>query len=101
MEGDVIGLSVPTVMTTAGVVLGSVFGLMKWFAVRMLSDIEERLKHIDDVTKEVDRVDADLKRILAELPIHYQRREDAIREYTVINVKLDRLYELMLRGEKE
>jgi len=53
------------------------------------------------VAREVDRVDGDLKRLLAELPLHYQRREDAIREYTVINVKLDRLYELILKGQND
>jgi len=38
---------------------------------------------------------------LAELPLHYQRREDAIREYAAINAKLDKLYDLLLKEHKE
>ena len=38
----------------------------------------------------------DLKRLVAELPLHYQRREDAIREYTTINAKIDRLTEVLI-----
>ncbi len=41
-------------------------------------------------------MDADLKRLIAELPIHYQRREDAIREYTAVNAKLDRIWEALI-----
>lgn len=72
------------------VALGALFGGLKWFAARMLAEIEGRLKRIDDI-------EARFERLLAELPLHYQRRDDAIREYTAINAKLDRLYELMMR----
>jgi len=101
MEGEVLSHGVPlsVLLTVGAAVLGGVFGLLKWFAGRLLADIEERLARIDAVAREVDRVDADLRRLLAELPLHYQRREDAIREYTVINIKLDRLYELILKGQ--
>jgi len=99
MEGEVLVPGVPLSMLLGlgAAVLGGVFALLRWFAARLLSDIEERLSRIDIVAREVDRVDSDLKRLLAELPLHYQRREDAIREYTAINVKLDRLYELILK----
>lgn len=101
MEGDVLFLQGwPVVAAIGTAVLGGVFALLKWFAGRLLSDIEQRLTRIDDVAREVGRVDAEVKRLIAELPLHYQRRDDAIREYTVINVKLDRLYELILRENK-
>jgi len=98
MEGDVLmsGVSLTSLVAIGGAVLGGLFGMLKWFASRLLSDIEERL---DAHAREVSRLDGDLKRLMAELPLHYQRREDAIREYTVINVKLDRLYELILKGQ--
>lgn len=101
MEGDVLmsGISLPMLVGVGGAVLGGVFGLLKWFAGRLLDDIEARLTRIDAVARDVDRVDGDLKRLLAELPIHYQRREDAIREFTAINTKLDRLYELISRRQ--
>lgn len=98
MEGDVLmaGASLPALLAVGGVVLGGVFALLKWFASRLLADIEKRLERIDAVSREVDRVDGDLKRLMAELPIHYQRREDAIREYTAVNAKLDRIWEALI-----
>ena len=101
MEGEVLVSSVPLSMLLGlgAAVLGGVFGLLKWFAGRLLADIEERLERIEIVARDVDRVDADLKRLLAELPLHYHRREDAIREYASINAKLDKLYDLMLKDQ--
>lgn len=98
MEGDVLmsGIGLPALIGFGGAVLGGVFALLKWFAGRLLADIEARLERIDAVAREVDRVDADLKRLVAELPIHYQRREDAIREYTAVNAKLDRIWEALI-----
>ncbi|MEW6560641.1 MAG: hypothetical protein AB1412_10660 [Pseudomonadota bacterium] len=98
MEGDVMlsGVGLPALLSVGGVVLGGVFALLRWFAARLLSDIEAQLERIDAVAREVDRVDGDLKRLMAELPIHYQRREDAIREYTAVNAKLDRIWEALI-----
>ncbi len=97
MDGDVLMIGgIPALIAFCGAVLGGVFALLKWFAARLLSDIEARLERIDAVAREVDRVDADLKRLMAELPIHYQRREDAIREYTAVNAKLDRIWEALI-----
>ena len=103
MEGEVLVPGVPLSMLLGlgAAVLGGVFALLKWFAGRLLADIEERLERIEVVARDVDRVDADLKRLLAELPLHYQRREDAIREYAAINAKLDKLYDLLLKEHKE
>ncbi|MEW5885540.1 MAG: hypothetical protein AB1735_02405 [Pseudomonadota bacterium] len=86
-------LPIEYVLTIVGVVLGGVFALLKWFAARMVAEIDTRLQRIEDLENRFER-------LMSDLPVHYQRRDDAIREYTVINVKLDRLYELMLRGEK-
>ncbi len=93
MEGNAIDVNFPMVLTFAGLVLGGVFALLKWFAARLVADIEKRLGRIDDLESRFER-------LMAELPLHYQRREDAIREYTAINTKLDRLYEL-LAGRKQ
>ncbi|MDD3553235.1 MAG: hypothetical protein PHC35_01755 [Deltaproteobacteria bacterium] len=91
MEGDVLLSSIwPAILAAGGAVFGGVFALLKWFAGRILSDIETRLKRVDDVECRLDT-------LLSELPLHYQRREDAIREYTAINAKLDRLYEILVR----
>lgn len=79
-------------------------GIIKWLIGRMIRNLDERLKtNNDDCTAKwmqidvsLKQTDADLKRLMTQLPIEYQRREDSIREYTAINSKLDRLYELLM-----
>lgn len=95
MEGDVMvgAVNWPALLAVGSALLGGVFALLKWFAGRLLADIEARLTRIDDLENRFER-------LMAELPLHYQRREDAIREFTAINTKLDRLYELLARGNK-
>lgn len=79
-----------------GAVVGMMVGLVRWMGQRIMADIDARMGRIDGVMREVARVDGDLKRLVAELPMHYQRREDAIREYTTINAKIDRLTEVLI-----
>ena len=79
-----------------GAVVGVMAGLVRWMGQRIMADIDARLGRMDDVMGEVSRVDGDLTRLVAELPMHYQRREDAIREYTTINAKIDRLTEVLI-----
>ena len=83
------GIPITWLLSVSGIVLGGVFGLLKWFAGRMIDEIENRLKRIDDL-------EGRFERLMAELPLHYQRREDAIREYTTINAKIDRLTEVLI-----
>lgn len=83
------GIPITWMLSVSGIVLGGVFGLLKWFAGRMIDEIETRLKRIDDLESRFER-------LIAELPLHYQRREDAIREYTTINAKIDRLTEVLI-----
>lgn len=83
------GIPITWLLSISGIVLGGVFGLLKWFAGRMIDEIETRLKRIDDLESRFER-------LMAELPLHYQRREDAIREYTTINAKIDRLTEVLI-----
>lgn len=85
----------------AGSAAGLLVGLVRWLGARLMADIDARLVSMNDVVGrsmvETARVDADLKRLLADLPMHYQRREDSIREYTALNAKIDRIYELIVR----
>lgn len=73
---------------------GFLVGLIRVLISKMVGNLEERLQSQRD---QWDKLDADLKRLMIELPMHYQRRDDAIREYTAINTKLDKMYELILR----
>ena len=102
MEGDVLLASLPIgwmIAVAVAVVMG-MGGFFRWFARYMLGELEKRLARIDAVSDEVRRLDGDLKRVMVELPMQYQRRDDAIREYVAINAKLDRLYELMMEQKK-
>lgn len=94
MEGDIVlnASNWPALLGVGATVIASVFGLLKWFASRIIADIDQRLARIDEVERKVEK-------LMAELPIYYQRREDAVREYTSINAKLDRLYELIVRQQ--
>lgn len=77
-----------------GMIIGwTVFlvAIIKWLIARMIADLDLRLA---EQTKQWKQADADLKKLMIDLPIYYQRREDAIREYAAINYKLDRMYEL-------
>lgn len=93
MEGDILGMYFPTVFVVGGAILGGVFTLLRWFASRLLSDIDMRLKRIDEIEARVDQ-------LIADLPLHYMRREDHIRELTSIHAKLDRLYEILLKDRE-
>jgi len=98
MEGDVLFAALPLgwmLAFGAAMVMG-IGGLMRWFARYMLGELEKRLARIETVSEEVRRIEGELKRLMMELPMQYQRRDDAIREYVAINAKLDRLYELMM-----
>lgn len=83
----------PLIIGVGGALIGGVFVLLKWFSSRLLSDIDKRLARIDDLERRFEQ-------LIADLPLHYQRKEDAVRELTTINAKLDRLYELLVRGGK-
>jgi hypothetical protein len=86
----------PLIIAAVAAIIGAVWGLLRWFALRLLRDIDTKLERIEMLGREVERVDAALQRLLAELPVHYQRRDDAIREYTAMNAKLDRVWETLL-----
>ena len=40
------GIPITWLLSVSGIVLGGVFGLLKWFAGRMIDEIETRLKRI-------------------------------------------------------
>lgn len=68
---------------------GFLVGIIRQMLSRLYSDLEKR----------VDRIDAEFKAFLVRLPVDYQRRDDSIREFTVINAKLDRMYEYTVKGK--
>ncbi|MDH5511086.1 MAG: hypothetical protein OEZ32_12145 [Nitrospinota bacterium] len=79
-------------------------GLIKFFLDRYLAQIEKRFDQLEDAMRSeaagVTALREEFLRLKAELPLHYVRREDDIRNQTVINAKLDALY-LKIEGLKE
>lgn len=68
----------------AGLLRMLVFGEIKKLEARQIED-----------RKNIVNLQESIAALKAEIPTLYERREDAIRAYTVINAKLDKLYELL------
>lgn len=96
MEGDVMlqWTSLPALLALSGAVLGGVFALLKWFAVRLLADIDKRLSRIDEIETRVDK-------LLADLPLHYQRREDSVRELAAADERYQKLVERFIASLRD
>lgn len=69
------------------------FGAGKILFTQIDKRLDARFASIETVGREVvgdvSRIDADLKQLRVDLPLHYQRREDAVREYTVMLARVD------------
>lgn len=99
MEGDLAEIIVDTFVRRAFglyaivIVVGGLIALavlsVRAYASRLFSEIERKLARLDHVEEQ-------LSRLIAELPLHYQRRDEAIREYTAMNAKLDRLWDALV-----
>jgi hypothetical protein len=76
------------------------FGAVGAFGQVLLSQIDKRLDerfsiqagHLQGTTGKVDKLERDFLEWRAELPIHYVRREDYVRGQTVIEARLDAIY---------
>lgn len=100
-----ISIGVTLLLTWSGFLVG----VIKWLIGRMIANLDKRLETNNDqcnqkwmqVEARCMQTDADLKQLMIKLPVEYQRREDAIRENTVINAKLDRIYELIAEKKQQ
>lgn len=98
---ELIGMGI----SLLGVFTGIVTALVKL----LLSQVEKRLgERFADVEKDIDRLSSlerDLLQFKGELPLHYVRREDYVRNQSVIEAKLDALYSklevIQIRGIKD
>ena len=79
---------------------GGFLGVIAGFRRTPLGQIDKRLDErfkaqaelLDGNTAKVDRLERDFLEFRADLPLHYVRREDYVRGQTVIEAKLDALY---------
>lgn len=76
--------------------LGAVGTFGKLLLDRIDKNLDERFKVqtelLQGTTGKVDKLERDFLEFRADLPIHYVRREDYVRGQTVIEAKLDALY---------
>jgi len=100
------------VSTVVGLIIawsGFLVGVIKWLLARMIKGLEEQISASNQdcmdkwLTLENNhkQLESRFINLLERLPLDYQRREDAIREYTVINSKLDRQYGLMVENKQK
>lgn len=73
---------------------GALIVIIRSLLARMLSKLETS---VDQLSLAHQRLDAEFRMFQARLPLDYQRREDSIREFTAINMKLDKLHDLIRR----
>jgi len=82
----------PLLLGITGIFVGSV----KFFLTRYLAQIEKRFDQLEEAMRSeaagVTALREEFLRLKAELPVHYVRREDDVRNQTVLNSKLDALY---------
>lgn len=84
------GLSLwPLVVLGAGAFVAA----LRWALLRVVASFERHLQRME-------RIEARIQEVEARAAQMYQRREDAIREYSTLNFKLDRLYEVLLAGTR-
>lgn len=76
---------------------GFLVGIIRQMLFRLYVDLKAE---VDAVKAEQKKNDAEFKSFLIALPLNYYRREDAVREFTSISTKLDRLYEIYSRVMK-
>jgi hypothetical protein len=101
IDGDIFGSLMRWQVSVwiIGALAGALFLVLRAALGRFAQQMDERLGRIERVTDEIARIEGDLARLRAELPEHYIRRDDHIRDITTLSVKLDRIYELVLVRE--
>lgn len=74
-------------------------GLGKLLLVQITRNVERALGQIKEDSLKWRDLERDFLRHLAELPVHYVRREDYVRGQTVIESKLDALFQALKTAE--
>jgi len=98
MEGDILGglMRWQVALWVIGALLGGFALTVRALLIRFVREMDARMGGIERLGEEMKRMDAELARLRSELPQHYIRRDDHIRDITNVSVKLDRIYELLL-----
>jgi hypothetical protein len=98
---DSAALLIPIILAALAVMGGLLAWLIRTMVGRVMTDLDARFDRMELRLTEVDKLESEFARLRAELPLHYQRRDDSIREYTAMNAKLDRIYELIMEARRD
>ncbi|PIQ25401.1 hypothetical protein COW20_15175 [bacterium (Candidatus Blackallbacteria) CG13_big_fil_rev_8_21_14_2_50_49_14] len=90
------GLAVAWSALLIGVIQRLVSKVFSSFEKKVAEENKQFIAQLEANRLELQRVEAEFRKLLVELPIQYQRRDDTIRDQTVLNAKLDKVYEIML-----
>lgn len=74
---------------------GIIIGVQKILMNRCVAPLQQGIAELKEIPKEHVKLEKSLLELKADLPLSYVRREDFIRFDTIINVKLDRLRDLI------
>lgn len=100
---NMIEMPVWQLLASAVTLLGMFAGLVKLLLSQMEGRLDERFELVAKDSERLRQVELDLVRLRGEMPLHYVRREDYVRNQTVIEAKLDalalRLENVQLKGK--
>ncbi len=86
-------------------ILGGFGALMKLLLAQLEKRLDSRFAAMDKEAERVRQLELALERLKGDLPLNYVRREDFVRNQTVIEAKLDslalKLENLQLKGARE
>lgn len=86
-----IEMPVWQMLSIGGAILGAFVGLVKMLLMQMERRLEQRFAVIDKDSERLRQVELGMERLRGEMPLHYVRREDWVRNQTIIEAKLDGL----------
>ncbi|WP_282339405.1 hypothetical protein [Pseudomonas sp. PS02288] len=100
-----VELPVWQLLSIAVGILSGFAGLMKLLLGQLEKRLDGRFAAMDKEAERVRQLEMDFLRLQADMPLHYVRREDYVRNQTVIEAKLDalavKLENVQLKGARE
>ena len=72
-------------------ILGAFVGVMKMLLVQMERRLDQRFAVVDKDSERLRDIEIRVERLRGEMPLHYVRREDWVRNQSIIEAKLDGL----------
>ncbi len=78
-------------LSIAVTVLGAFAGLLKLLLNQLERRLDQRFEVVAMDSDRLRQVELGIERLRGEMPLHYVRREDYVRNQTVIEAKLDAL----------